>query len=107
MSGAVQRSANVKETFDWADPMIGARMSLPVLESVSIDWRGDIGGFGASSDLIWGMVGDVKYALPWKPMSLDLNLTAGYRVLAFDRGSSADNVDLQMRGPIVGAGFVF
>jgi len=103
----VARSANVKDTFDWADPMIGVRWSLPVLDSVSVDFRGDIGGSGASSDLIWGLVGAAKYWLPWKPLSADLYLSAGYRILSFDRGSSADNVDLQMRGPIVGAGFVF
>jgi hypothetical protein len=105
--GGVERSANVKDTFDWADPMIGVRWSLPVLDSVSVDFRGDIGGFGASSDLIWGLVGGAKYWLPWTPMSLNPYLSAGYRIVGFDRGSSADNVNLQMRGPFVGAGFVY
>jgi hypothetical protein len=105
--GGLQKSANVEDTFNWADPMIGVRWSLPVLDSLTVDLRSDIGGFHASSDLIWGLSGAVKYWLPWKPMDVDLYLNAGYRVISFDRGSSSDNVDLQMRGPTVGLGFVF
>ncbi len=39
--GGVQNSANVSDTFNWADPMIGLRWEVPVLESArtsSGDW---------------------------------------------------------------------
>jgi hypothetical protein len=102
-----ERAANVFESIDWADPLIGVRWSVPVLDGVDLDFRGDIGGFGASSDLTWGLVGDVRLWLPWKPFDLTPYAVLGYRVVAFDRSPSAAKVDLQMRGPILGAGVVF
>lgn len=103
----VQKAGTVSDTFNWADPMIGIRWSVPVLDSTTLDFRGDIGGFGASSDLIWGLVGAVRYWLPWTPFSLQPYLSAGYRVAAFDRSSSSDQIELQFRGPTAGMGFTF
>ena len=103
-----QRAANVYDSVDWADPLIGVRWSAPLLDNVSLDFRGDIGGFGASSDLTWGLVGTLRLWLPWKPFDLNPYVAAGYRVLALDRPNKAGGtVDLQMRGPVLGAGFVF
>jgi hypothetical protein len=103
-----ERSANVSEDFAWADPMIGVRWSAPLLDWVALDFRGDIGGFGASSDLVWGLAGTFKVAIPWTPIeSVQPYLALGYRVVAFDRSASAGNIDLQYRGPLVGLGFVF
>jgi len=105
--GAAQHSADVSESFDWADPLLGIRWSVPVLDSVSFDFRGDIGGFGASSDLIWGIVGSVRYWIPWTPMATHPYLAAGYRVVDFERSGSVGNIGLQFRGPAAGLGFVF
>ncbi len=38
---------------DWADPVIGARWTTPLAEKWTLLLRGDIGGFGAGSDLSW------------------------------------------------------
>src|SRR5262249_10668844 len=65
--GAAQRSANVSESIAWADPLIGVRWSVPLLDWASLDFRGDIGGFGASSDLVWGIVSMARVWLPWQP----------------------------------------
>jgi hypothetical protein len=105
--GAARRSANVFESIAWADPLIGVRWSVPLLDWASLDFRGDIGGFGASSDLIWGIVGMTRVSLPWEPFSTRPYVAAGYRVVAFDRSKSVDNVDLQFRGPIIGLGFTY
>jgi hypothetical protein len=102
-----QAASNVSQAFNWADPMIGVRWSLPVLDSVSLDFRGTIGGFHASSNLIWGLLGHVKYWLPWKPYGLAPYVAAGYQVAAFDRSNSAGNIQLQFRGPMTGLGFTF
>lgn len=104
-----QRAANVYDSVDWADPLIGVRWSAPLLDNVSLDFRGDIGGFGTSSDLTWGLVGTLRLWLSWKPFDLNPYVAAGYRVLALDRPTKAGGgtVDLQMRGPVLGAGFVF
>jgi hypothetical protein len=105
--GGSSRSDSVSRSFSWADPMIGVRWEVPVFDRVSLDFRGDIGGFGASSDLIWGLVGGARYWLPWTPWSTQPWLGAGYRAAAFDRTSGADSLDLQFRGPTGGMGFVF
>lgn len=105
--GGIQRAANVSESLDWADPLIGVRWSVPVLEDVALDFRGDIGGFGASSDLTWGLVGDVRWWAPWTPFDLSPYVVLGYRVIAFDRSPDGRVVDLQMRGPLLGVGVVF
>jgi hypothetical protein len=105
--GGVQRSANSFETFAWADPLIGVRFAVPLADWLSLDFRGDIGGFGASSNLIWGISSMAKVWLPWTPFSLHPYLALGYRVVDFDRSNSAGSINLDMRGPTVGAGFVF
>jgi len=102
-----QFSGNASDTINWADPLIGFWLSVPVLDSVSFDFRGDIGGFGASSDLDWGLDSDLRYWLSWKPFSARTYLAAGYRVVAFDRTPSAASVNIQLRGPTAGIGFVF
>ena len=107
VAGGVQNSANSFESFAWADPMIGIRFSAPLLDWFSLDFRGDIGGFDASSHLIWGLAGTGKVWMPWTPFELHPYLAAGYRVVDFDRSSSAGSINMQFSGPTVGMGFVF
>jgi hypothetical protein len=106
--GVVARSLAVSKAFDWADPMIGVRWELPVHDRLSLDFRGDIGGFGASSDLIWGLVGGVRWWLPFSPWGSSPWLGLGYRAIAFDHDFGADDrADLEMRGPYSALGFAF
>lgn len=102
-----RRHADVYESLDWADPLIGIRWSVPLHDAISLDFRGDIGGFGASSDLTWGLVSMLRLWLPWKPFDLSPYLAAGYRVVAFDRSPDGRTVDMQLRGPVMGAGATF
>ncbi len=75
--------------------------------NASGNFRGDIGGFGASSDLIWGLLGTVRFWVPWTPVaSVHPYLDLGYRGIAFDRSKEAGSIDMQLRGPLAGAGFV-
>ena len=107
--GGIQRAGTAANSWAWADPLIGVRWSVPVLDRLSLDFRGDIGGFGASSRLIWGLVGGVRYWLPWSPLpSIQPYLGLGYRLAAFERDFGTDNsIDLQFRGPTSSGGFVF
>lgn len=54
-----------------------------------------------------GILADVRLWLPWKPFDLSPCAVLGYRVVAFDRSPDEAEVDLQLRGPVAGAGFVF
>jgi len=100
--------ANVFESFAWADPEIGVRWSLPLHDLFSLNFRGDIGGFGASSNLIWGLLGTVRLWVPWTPVaSLHPYVDLGYRAIDFDRSNEVGSINLQLRGPLAGGGFVF
>jgi hypothetical protein len=104
----VARQAAADETFDWADPLLGVRCEVPLLDAVSFEFRGDIGGFGVGSDLAWGILSWFRYWPSWRPGGTDPWLGVGYRVLDFDReASSQASVDLQVRGPQVGVGLRF
>jgi hypothetical protein len=96
------------KSWGWADPMIGVRWEVPVLDRFSLDFRGDVGGFGASSQFIWGLVGGVRYWFPWSPWSIQPWLGLGYRVTSFNRDfGSSGSIDLVFRGPTASLGFVF
>ncbi|MCW5893135.1 MAG: hypothetical protein KIT14_21685 [bacterium] len=106
--GVVGRALAADEAFDWADPMIGVRWEVPVHDRLSLDFRGDIGGFGASSDLIWGLVGGVRWWLPWSPWGSQPWLGLGYRAISFDHDFGPDSAgNLEMRGPYSALGFAF
>jgi len=106
--GGKSYSGETAATRNFADPIIGVRWSLPVLDSVTTTFRGDIGGFGASSKIDWGLVGDVRWWLSWRPWSTEPYLSAGYRAVGFERSPSTNvEMDLQLRGPLMGMGFVF
>jgi hypothetical protein len=83
------------------------RWSVPILESVALTFRGDIGGFDASSRLIWGLVGTVRYWVPYTPRGIQPYLDAGYRDVTFDRKGSVGQIDLSYRGPMAGFGLAF
>lgn len=107
-AGVVARSLAVSKAFDWADPMIGVRWEAPLHDRLSLDFRGDIGGFGASSELIWGLVGGVRWWVPFSAGSSSPWLGLGYRAISFDRDFGPDDrVDLEMRGPYIALGFAF
>jgi hypothetical protein len=105
--GAARRAANVYEGVAWPDPLVGIRWSAPLHDRISLDFRGDIGGFGANADITWGLVGTVRVWLPWTAFGSNPYLTAGYRAVAFERSNGATDVDMQLRGPLLGAGFTF
>ena len=102
-----QQSGHAEQRFNWADPMIGVQWSAPLLDFLSLDFRADIGGFGASSQLIWGVDAMFKTWLPWTPFGTSPYFEAGYRVTDFERGNSAGSINLQFRGPTTGMGFTF
>jgi len=47
--------ADVQETKQWIDPIIGVRMMVDLTEKLAVTLRGDIGGFGVGSDFAWNV----------------------------------------------------
>ena len=102
------RSASASSVVNSADPIIGIRWEVPVLDSLSLDFRGDIGGLPTNNKLTWGIVGDARYWLGWQPFGARTWLEAGYRVVAYQRDFGGGNdLNLQLRGPLLALGFLF
>lgn len=91
---------DVKLEEDWYDPFVGVRFALPLGESVSLTFRGDVGGFGLgdASDLSYR----VTAMLRWD-VSEHVGLLAGWSMLDVDyeKGSGRDafEYDVRMSGP--------
>jgi hypothetical protein len=97
---------NTSGTHDWWDPIIGARVGLPLGKKLGFNVSGDIGGFGAGSDLTW-------QAYPyfnWQATKI-ASLQLGYRFLYNDyetgSGLKKFKYDILTHGPQLGFTVVF
>lgn len=89
-------------TTTWADPIIGLRGRYYVSRAVFLNGYGDVGGFGAGSELSWQVLGAVGVqAARWCDVQL------GYRALGFEYGSGNRKQEITTHGPIIGATFRF
>jgi hypothetical protein len=92
------QGVNASGTETWADPIFGLRGRYYVSRAVFLNFYGDIGGFGAGSDLSWQVLGGVGIqASHWCDVEL------GYRALGFDYEPGRTKQDLVTHGPIIGA----
>lgn len=108
VTGPRGNSAGDSGTDDWFDPILGARLRLPVCDLWTIQVRGDIGGFdlGEASRLTWNIEATLEYR--W---SDHCTLFAGYRWLDIDHRSGSGTrefrYDVNMGGPLMGLAFDF
>lgn len=88
-------------TQDWFDPIVGANFTFPLNEKLSLNARGDVGGFGVGSDLTW----QAFPYLNWR-ISERCSLQAGYRWVSndYESGSGANRFayDVLTQGPQIG-----
>ena len=84
---------NVTRSRSWIDPLIGARLMVPISQDWSVGLQGDIGGFGAASDLIWSAAGVLSWDFHIKNMPSSLQF--GYMAIADDysAGSGIDQFE--------------
>ena len=99
---AVGGSQGVFETTaSWTDAIIGFRVGGDVTETVSLNLRADIGGFGFgdSSDFTWQVMPGVqwRFADHWV-------VAANWRAIGFDRAIVSDAV---FYGALLGIGYRF
>ncbi|MCP4262201.1 MAG: autotransporter outer membrane beta-barrel domain-containing protein [Planctomycetes bacterium] len=93
---------------DWVEPFVGGRILWDLNDKMTINVRGDFGGFGigSASKLTWNLVTGIDYKL-----SENTSLQAGYRILDIDysRGSGSNKfgLDAQTKGPILGLTILF
>ena len=97
--------ARAKGGDSWADPTIGMRIraNLDKDKKWYVPVKGDVGGFGAGSDLTWSIMGGLGRNVKDGKLSLELL----YRYLDVDRRNGNKVFDVAMNGPMLGLGFNF
>jgi len=76
-------SAQADGSKTWIDPVVGARVQVPLGKSWSFVGRGDLGGFGVGSDLSWQAVarfdwqGSQRVGMSFGYLLLDVDYEAG------------------------------
>ncbi|UCC74672.1 MAG: hypothetical protein JSV86_09020 [Gemmatimonadota bacterium] len=97
-------SQQAESSEGWIDPLVAARLELPLSSRWSLKLASHLGGFGLGSDLIWGAEGAVLYNL-----LENLAVGLGYRVWAVDYSSGSGETlfayDLTHTGPGIGVIF--
>lgn len=88
---------SAEQEVNFADPIIGLRGQVSLTDKLFIRYSGDIGGFGASSRLVWqGFCGlGVQ-------VSEKMSVAAGYRGLGMDYSKGGFTLDTVSHGPVLG-----
>jgi len=87
----------VSTSQNWVDPLLGARLQTPLSRKLRFTLFGDVGGFGAGSQLEWQVVGLLGYQLNKR-----FTLQAGYRYLDVNYRSGGFKYDVAMSGLLLG-----
>ncbi|BCX49668.1 conserved hypothetical protein [Haloferula helveola] len=86
----------------WLDPAIGFRLNQRLGGPWSAQLRGEVGGFGVSSDFLWQAVALIGYDL-----GESSTLFLGYRHAAVDYQKGGFLYDAASGGPILGLALTF
>ena len=106
--GLGSAGANFGDSRDWVEPLVGGRIVWDLNEKFSVNFRGDVGGFGigSASDLTYNIIPGCTYKLT-DNTSFDFS----YRYLNMDysNGSGTDELalDVEAYGPVFGMTILF
>lgn len=87
---------------DWVDPIVGFRSIIGLSDSWFLQTAGDIGGFGAASDLTWQAVAAIGYRF-----TPNVSVMIGYRALGVDYEDDGFKIDTINHGPAAALGIKF
>lgn len=88
-------------TRTWIDPVIGLRTRTYLADWLFMPLRGDIGGFGANSELTWQAFGGLGFQISrWAAV------IAGYRTLGYQYDQGFE-YNVNTHGPLLGLEFTF
>lgn len=82
---------------EFIDPLIGIRGQADLTDKWSFRYYGDIGGFGASSDLVWQAFAGLGY-----DFTTSVSGVVGYRALGVDYEKGRFAIDTVSHGPVIG-----
>lgn len=100
--GARLPGRHVVGEIDWVDPVIGAGGRVHVWKPISAWAKGDIGGFGANSDVAWQVQGGLEVQ-----MTSWMYTQIGWRYMKFDYTSGGFTNKTQLNGPFIETGINF
>jgi hypothetical protein len=97
------------QTKDWVDPIVGGQARVDLSDRWGLLLRGDVGGFGAASDLTWSAAGLVSYQFNLGRVQSEI--FAGYKAIGEDYSSGSGlrkfTWDTVLHGPLIGMSFTF
>ena len=103
------RLPKVSSDRSWTDPVVGAKLRLPLDGRFRLALNGDIGGFGAASNFTWSATALV--ALDFMLRDAPASVMFGYRAIGWNyaegAGTSRFTWDVIQHGVIVGFGLRF
>jgi len=97
-------AAKRSDSKNWFDPIVGAKVVLPISEGWHAALNGDIGGFGVNSDFTWSTTCVLGY--DFSMFGSPATAYLGYRALGQDYSDQGGGDrfiwDIVQHGPIVG-----
>ncbi len=91
----------LSQTETWADPVVGLKGQISITPRIYLTSWGLIGG-GASSDIVWDVMGAAGYRF-----TDNFSALVGYRAAGVDYENDGFVYDTVQQGPIIGAVFRF
>lgn len=91
----------LSKTETWADPIVGLKGRVSINPQLYLTGWGLVGG-GASSDVVWDLMGGAGYQF-----TESLSAVVGYRAAGVDYENDGFVYDTVQHGPILGAVFRF
>lgn len=89
----------------WFDPLVGLRLRHHFSPGTELVVRGDVGGFGAGSNISWQAMGYLNWEFA-RTQRASWNAMLGYRALYVDFEKGAGNTlyeyDMLTHGPVIG-----
>ena len=86
----------------WVDPLVGAKGRFNVTPRIYLTGWAMAGGFGASSDFMWDLLGGAGYQF-----NRNISAVLGYRGMGVDYENDGFVFDVIEHGPVIGAVFRF
>lgn len=96
------RQVQRRTTESWVDPLVGVKGTLPLNDRFSVAGIADVGGFSIGSNLTWELIGTLSYAFNDR-----FHLVGGYRFLSIDYEASDLELDIDVKGPVIGISYHF
>ncbi len=81
----------------WVDPLVFARVQIPIAEKINLSLTGEIGGFGLESDFTWHVAAIAGYAITEK-----VDFLFGYRHMDIDHEDGDFVYDVATSGLALG-----